>query len=123
MTKERDSRNRWHNREQDEALKEIPTFWDSLYGGVEGYLPLFSGLRPQRRLERPQEGYFPYPERVDQARAWVRTAAAEGREVYQCAHLTTEPHRRKEYAAPLASLWVDLDHARLDPQAAPAPSI
>ncbi len=109
--------------DQIEALEGLPDLWDSLYGGVDGYLALFSGLRPQKRLERPQEGYFPYPDRVDEAQAWVRTAAAAGREVYHCAHLLTEPRRRKAYAAPLAALWVDLDHAHLDQQVVPMPSI
>jgi hypothetical protein len=110
-------------QEQIEALEGLPNLWESLYGGVAGYLALFSGLRPDKRLERPQEGYFPYPDGTDEAQAWVRTAAADGREVYQCAHLVTEPRRRKEYAARLTALWVDLDHPHLDQQAAPPPSI
>ena len=108
---------------QIEQLESLPDLWDSLYGGVAGYLALFSGLRPRYRLVHPQEGYFPYPDGADEAQSWVRAATAESREVYQCAHLLTEPRRRKEYAAPLASLWVDLDHAHLDDQAAPHPSI
>ncbi len=114
-----------HRRTQDqiESLDGVPDLWESLYGGVEGYLALFSGLRPQRRLERPQAGYFPYPHRADEAQAWVRTATAAGREVYHCAHLLTELRRRKAYAAPLAALWVDLDHAQLDQQVVPTPSI
>ncbi len=111
-----------HER-QAETLARLPDFWDSIYGPVSGYLALFSGERPDKRLEHPQQLYVPYPDRADQAHAWVRTAAAAGREVYQCAHLTTEPRRRKETAAPLAALWVDLDHARLDPRAAPPPSV
>ena len=37
-----------HRRTQDqlEALHGVPDLWESLYGGVEGYLALFSGLQP-----------------------------------------------------------------------------
>lgn len=109
--------------DQVEALEGVREHWESLYGGVDGYLALFSGLRAHTRLERPQQGYFPYPDRADEAQMWVRMAVAAGREVYQCAHLVTEPRRRKAYAAPLAALWVDLDHAELDQQMVPQPSI
>ena len=58
---------RQRTQDQIEHLEGLPDLWDSLYGGVRGYLALFSGLRPRYRLVHPQEGYFPYPDRADEA--------------------------------------------------------
>ena len=59
---------------QLEALDGLPDLWESLYGSVDGYLTLFSGLRPQQRLEHPQAGYFPYSDRADAQQQYERIA-------------------------------------------------
>ncbi len=46
---------RKRTEDQLEALEGLPDLWEDLYGGVAGYLALFSGLRPHKRLERPQQ--------------------------------------------------------------------
>src|SRR5215203_1076831 len=109
--------------EQIEALAQVPAVWETIYGEGDGFVALFSGLRAHKKLAHPQARYFPYPDALDQAYAWVRSAAAAGREVYHCAHLVTERRRRKETAAPLSALWVDLDQGQLDSQLVPTPSL
>src|SRR5215203_3953804 len=104
--------------EQVEALEQLPAVWETIYGEGDGFVALFSGLRSRKKLTHTQEHYFPYPDAIDQAQAWVRSAAAAGREVYHCAHLVTERRRRKETAAPLSALWVDLDQGQLATQLA-----
>jgi hypothetical protein len=108
---------------QAETLARLPAVWETVYGPVTGFLALFSGQRGARRLERPQEAYFPYPEDTTAALSWIVDQVARAREVYQCAHLTTEQRRRKATAAPIASLWVDLDHDHIEHEAVPPPTV
>src|ERR687894_290586 len=72
--------------DQIEALETLPAVWETVYGEGEGYIALFAGQRRNRRVVHPQEGYFPYPDRIDQAQRWARAAAATDRDVYMCAH-------------------------------------
>ena len=116
-------RERTRLERQAEALDHLADHWQAVYGPVEGYLALFSGHRGQRRLERPQEAYYPYPDRMDAARAWVVGEVAARREIYQCAHLVTVRRRHKDTAAPIAAFWVDLDHDRIHHEAVPRPSV
>jgi hypothetical protein len=109
--------------EQIEALEQLPGVWETMYGAGDGYVALFSGERSLKRLVQPQAGYFPYPDAIEGAQAWVRSAAAGGREVYHCAHLVTEPRRRKETAAPVSALWIDLDAGQLDTERVPTPTL
>ena len=109
--------------DQIEALETLPAVWETVYGEGEGYIALFAGQRRNRRLVHPQEGYFPYQDRIDQAQRWARAAAATDRDVYMCAHLTTEKRRRKETAAPLWSLYADLDEPSPQPESVPKPSL
>jgi hypothetical protein len=107
---------------QAESLDRLPEFWETVYGEGPGFVALLSGMRRDGRLVNPQTAYFGHPARTIQAVDWVRHAAAEDREVYMCGHLVTERRRRKETAATLASLYVDLDHADLTAPV-PPPSI
>jgi hypothetical protein len=109
--------------EQAETLEQLPAVWETIYGAGDGYVALFSGRRSQKRLVQPRAGYFPYPDAIQDAQAWVRSAAAAGREVYHCAHLVTEPRRRKETAAPVSALWIDLDSGQLDTERVPTPTL
>ncbi|MGE0539173.1 MAG: DNA-primase RepB domain-containing protein [Dehalococcoidia bacterium] len=105
-----------------ELLAELKPFWHTIYGERSGLLGLFSGHRDGPRLRAPREIYFIWPNGVHYAADWLADEVAAGRDVYQCAHLLTRPRRRKQYAAPLRSLYVDLDRAEL-PAGAPAPSV
>jgi hypothetical protein len=109
--------------DQIDALETLPAVWQTIYGEGAGYLALFAGARRNRRLVQPQEGYFPYPDRLDDAQRWARTVAATDRELYMCAHLTTAKRRRKETAAPLWALYADVDDPAPQSDAVPTPSL
>jgi len=106
-----------------EALALLPDVWDAIYGTAPGFLALKAGLRRDGRLQRPRSTHWVWPTEAPDAVAWVNQEAARGREVYQAAHLVTEPRRRKATAAPLSTLYVDLDHATLDHPTVPEPSV
>jgi hypothetical protein len=100
------------NREQRmEQLAALPDFWETIFGDGRGYLALFSGLRPEpgSRLTLPHQAYFEFPGATAAAVRWIEREAGEGRDLYHCAHLLRHAHRRAEDAAPLKSLYVDLD--------------
>jgi hypothetical protein len=100
------------NREQRmEQLAALPGFWETIFGDGRGYLALFSGLRPEpgARLTLPHQAYFEFPGATAAAVRWIERGAGEGRDLYHCAHLLRRAHRRAEDAAPLKSLYVDLD--------------
>jgi hypothetical protein len=60
-------------------------------------------------LTEPRTVYYEWPREADAAVAWVAREITTPRELYHCAHLLTERRRRRRYAAPVASLWVDRD--------------
>jgi hypothetical protein len=109
--------------EQRETLRQLPDLWEAMYGAGFGFLSLFSGQRAGARLAHPQTAYFPYPSHLGQAHAWAQAATAAERDVYMCAHLLREQRRRKEAAAALTTLYVDMDGAMLDTEAVPRPSL
>jgi RepB DNA-primase from phage plasmid len=103
-------------------LSALRPFWSSVYGEQSGLLGFFSGRRDGPRLHAPREIYFLWPRGVPFAAAWLADEVARARDVYQCAHLLTRPQRRKEHAASLLALYVDLDHSELRADA-PPPSV
>ncbi len=87
---------------------------------------MFSGLRPTpaAKLERLRTAYFVYPAETTVALGWIaQEAAADQCDIYMGAHLTTRWRRRKADAAPLASLYVDLDHGAIPTDTVPPPSV
>lgn len=92
-----------------EAEAALPVQWEAIYGEEPGILALFSGERRGATLTQPHLAYLPWPDEAATAARWCMAEASQARELYQCAHLLTEPHRRKRAAAPLSSLYVDLD--------------
>jgi hypothetical protein len=105
-----------------EHFARLPALWATIYGPQHGFLGLFSATRHGRRLRRPGAAFFCYPQERAAARAWVQDQAALDRELYHCAHLLRQPQRRKQTAAPLQSLYVDLDYADID-RDFPAPTL
>ncbi len=91
--------------------------WSHIYGEQSGILGLFSGMRPEplsKRLEDERSAYFAWPDERERARRWiVREAFTKGRETYHCAHRLTSRRRVKDNAAPLLSLYVDGDGAKV----------
>lgn len=98
-----------------EVRRDLPAIWDVIFGDSAGFLALFSARREDRALRAPTTAYFTWPDQVIEAATWSVAEAAAEREVYHCAHLLTERHRRKRFAAPLASLYIDLDTDMLPP--------
>ena len=86
---------------------------------------LFSGARSEpdsKELEDECSAYFAWPDERERALRWVeREAFSKGRETYHCAHLLTRRRRLKDNAAPLRSLYVDGDGAKV-PEHLPRPS-
>ncbi len=97
---------------QREQLALLPAVWRSIYGDDGGYIGLFSGVRqaPGSALSRPHQAYVTYPAAISRAQQWIEQESRAGRELYHCAHLLSQPRRRREHAAPLAALYVDLDN-------------
>jgi hypothetical protein len=106
-----------------DQLAQLPDVWQHIYGDGPGFLSLFSGSRGPHGLTEPRAAYFAWTGELPAALRWVEREAAEERELYQCAHLLTKWRRRKDDAAPLASLYVDLDHGTLAGTAVVAPSL
>lgn len=105
--------------------------WQHIYGKQQGFLALFSGVRPlsetfpnKTSLDRPtiRQTYFQWPQEAEQATRWVQKEAEAGKEVYHCGHLVTQRKRQKEHAAPMMSLYVDGDGAKV-PEALPQPTM
>ncbi len=94
-------------------LERLPLLWDAIYGQTPGYLAILAAVRDEHGLAQLQERFFPFPAAAQQGAAWIRTEAHLDRELYQCAHLLTNPRRRKAAAAPLVSLYADLDGAEV----------
>src|SRR5215207_2838481 len=94
----------------------VEKFYRHLYGGGAGLLAMFSGVRtPGGKLDEDTiwTRYFAYPEKIGDALAYAAEESQEGREVWHCAHLLTKGRRVKENAAPVLSLWGDLDGAEV----------
>lgn len=90
----------------------LPDLWADIYGAGPGFVSLFAGRRPspEGRLAQPiREAYFAWPSETAKALAWIERQAEDDLELYQCCHLTRRWRRRKEDAAALHSLYVDLD--------------
>jgi hypothetical protein len=89
--------------------------WVHVFGVGEGVLAVFSGQRSElgsKRLDDPRTLYFDYPKEAGKAEDLCRHLSANGREVYQCAHLLTARRRLKTNAAPLTACYVDGDGAK-----------
>ncbi len=94
-----------------ECIREIRKFWRHVFGGESGLLAIFDATRDGNKLINEKTTYFNYPKADETAAEFATKKADEGREVYFCAHLLTAPKRIKDNAAPVLSLWGDLDGA------------
>jgi putative DNA primase/helicase len=99
-----------HTEQEDTREK----FYRHLFGGQRGLLALFSGVRmPDGDVDKPSTRYFDYPASIGVALAHATKESDAGREVWHCAHLLTGKRRIKENAAPVVTLWGDLDGAEI----------
>lgn len=100
------------------APSERYALWRHIHGDQQGLIGLLSGERIPGGLDTPtvRTRYLTWPDQADQADQWLADEAAEGRDVYHCAHLLTFPRRKKEHAAPILTLWVDGDGAQVPPE-------
>jgi hypothetical protein len=108
--------------EQRETFDRLPSLWHDIYGDGPGFVALFSGRRGEKALEHPRSAYFAWPSEASKAVPWAEGEAGQERELYQCAHLVTTWRRRQEDAAPIYSLWADIDHDAL-PEGIAVPGI
>jgi putative DNA primase/helicase len=93
---------------------EAIRFWRHLFGGQRGFLMVWTGERDEAgRIPKDTiaSNVFSYPGAAESAATWALEKSEEGREVYFCAHLLTGPRRVKGNAAPVRTLWGDLDGA------------
>lgn len=109
------------------TLDPVPTLtlWNHLFEGVRGYLGLFTGKRDAAtgRLTETNQKFLAYPFTATYAVDWLAAEAADGREVYFCAHLLKDKAqgRIKANASLVHCLWVDGDGA-LVPANLPQPT-
>ncbi len=97
-----------------ERIGEIRKFWRHVFGRERGRLMVWTAKRDaDRKIDQETIVFnnFNYPAAAESAAAWALDKAGEEREVYFCAHLLTAPKRIKNNAAPVLSLWGDLDGA------------
>jgi len=97
-----------------EETEEIRRFWRHLFGGQQGRLMVWTGIRGDdgKIVEgSPRSNIFNYPSADESAAQWALEKSAEGHEVYFCSHLLTGPERVKANAAEITALWGDLDGA------------
>jgi hypothetical protein len=91
-------------------------FWRHLFGGQRGLLAVWSAQRESAaevNEDSTRTRYFDYPAKAEAAASYALEEAGVGRETYFCAHLLTSNRRIKENAAPVITLWGDLDGARV----------
>src|SRR5215208_3665089 len=97
-------------------IDNILKFWRHIYGGQRDLLQIFTAKRgSDGTLDQAtiKPNFFAYPKKAEAAAKWALEESEEGREVYQCSHLLTEPCRVKENAAAVHCLWGDLDGAEV----------
>jgi hypothetical protein len=88
--------------------------WTLIYGPDPGILAIWSGTRATpdaKDLTSPQTAYFAWPADTVRAVAEVARQDAAGREAYHACHLLTHKRRIKENAAPVWTLWCEIDQA------------
>ncbi|MDP9477212.1 MAG: primase C-terminal domain-containing protein [Actinomycetota bacterium] len=90
----------------------IERLWRHVFGGEKGLLHLWTarkGADGEIDDKTIAANNFPYPSAAPTAAKHARRKDEQGHEVYFCVHLLTEPKRTKENAAPVRTLWGDLD--------------
>lgn len=92
----------------DTALYKAQDLWDHVFGDERGLLAICHTDDLNFRTQ-----FFNYPTAADKAAEWALEKAQNGREVYFCAHLLTDPKRIKENATAVHTLWGDLDNAEV----------
>ena len=81
-----------------------------VYGQEQGIIAIFSGRRVEGNdLDNLTTKFFHYPDDLDTAITYAYEESDDGREAYYCSHLLTTDRRKKENAAPVCTLWGDLD--------------
>ena len=112
----------------DRTREEQRLLFDALFGGLAGYLVLFSSTpgrtKPSGSVELLDQhsAYFTYPEQIEAALDHAARATAQGRELHLCPHLLGARRRVKENALELGVLWADADGAKL-PEGFPEPTL
>lgn len=99
----------------------LQSLWSHTFADRAGYIGLFSGCRSDGKLVDTRSKFLAWPAAATNAEGWLEDEAAQGREVYAGAHLLTDKRRVKENAAPILTLWADIDTATI-PDDLPAPT-
>ena len=79
----------------------MKALWAHAFGEAAGILAIFSAERSEpssKQLDNPRTLYFDYPRETRRAEEHCKRLCAEGRKVYQCAHLLTSRRREKASA-------------------------
>ena len=92
-----------------ESIARISAFLHRLFDGVEYDGPLYVNVASNANWKGE---FYHWPEQAEAAATRALQLDAEGRDVYFCAALMTTRDRRKELAAPVQTLWCDLDRDR-----------
>jgi hypothetical protein len=121
-------------QESQRLLDPILEYWDHLYGGSQGYLNIFCGVRPPGEKGKVNKGrykdaggayydkYYSWPDEAEVAAGYVLEESEKGRNVYCCTHLLTAKERVKENAALVYCLWAEGDEAEI-PKESPQPTL
>jgi hypothetical protein len=110
-----------YQQHEPSTVGEITRFWRHIFGEERGLLQIWTGKHVNSEIPKRTilDNYYAYPSAADEAAKWALKMADQGREVYFCAHLLRrppegeKPQRIKKNAAPVRSLWGDLDGAPL----------
>jgi hypothetical protein len=96
-------------QQTEETVEQIRRLWRHIFGKQSGLLHIFTGVRQGKELDSVREKHFPYPEEAPEAARYALGEAAKGREAFFCAHLLTKARCIKENAAPVQTLYAELD--------------
>jgi hypothetical protein len=121
-------------QESQNLSETILEYWDHLYGDSQGYLSIFSAIRPPGEKGKVNKGryedfggayndrYYSWPDEAEEAARYALEESEKGRNVYCCAHLLTAKERVKENAARVNCLWAEGDAAEI-PEEFPHPTL
>jgi hypothetical protein len=104
----------------EEHAQRITALWAHLFEDLEGHLVTFTGQQSNRpeaqpnQLDDTQQCSWSWPEKKDEAAAYLLGQSDAGRDAYFGVHLFRKSGTRKgEHAGEVQALWVDGDGARV----------
>jgi hypothetical protein len=96
-------------------MSDAMRLWEHVFHGQPHLVALFTGFYQQdhKRLDMTSTRFYP-PDHLNDALAWAEQQDSINREVYFCAHQLLGKQRVKEQAAPVWTIYADVDAVSVD---------